>query len=123
MSSESHLLGDSFELDVLLTLGWLFFTRDLILLLKFRLLILESLPVYLQDVLPLFLILELSAFSAFRIQVNLDKFLIESVQLALWVISFPDLRSILQAEFFEYLNKDLESFFVLDGGAGQVCKG
>ena len=95
MSSESHLLGDSFELDVLLTLGWLFFTRVLILLLKFRLLILESLPVYLQDVLPLFLVLELSAFATFRIQVNLDKFLIESVQLALWVISFPDLRSIL----------------------------
>ena len=95
MSSESHLLGDSFKLDVLLTLGLLFFTRVLILLLKFRLLILESLPVYLQDVLPLFLVLELSAFAAFRIQVNLDKFLIESVQLALRVISFPDLRSIL----------------------------
>ena len=95
MSSESHLLGDSFKLDDLLTLGWLFFARDLILLLKFGLLILESLPVYLQDVLPLLLILELSTVATFRIQVDLGKFLIESVQLALWVISFPDLRSFL----------------------------
>ena len=95
MSSESHLLGDSFKLDDLLTLGWLFFTRGLILLLKFGLLILESLPVYLQDVLPLFLILEISTLSTFRVQVDLGKFLIESVQLALWVISFPDLRSLL----------------------------
>ena len=123
MSSESHLLGDGFKLDVLLALGWLFLARVLILLVKFWLLILESLPVYLQDVLPLFLILEFSTLATFRIQVNLGKFLIESVQLALWVISFPDLRSIFQAEFFENLYKDLESFFVLDGRAGQVCKG
>ena len=94
MSSESHLLGDGFKLDVLLALGWLFLTRVLILLMKFWLLILESLPVYLQDVLPLFLILEFSTLATFRIQVNLGEFLIESVQLALWVISFPDLRSI-----------------------------
>ena len=94
MSSESHLLGDGFKLDVLLASGWLFLTRVLILLMKFWLLILESLPVYLQDVLPLLLILELSTFATFRIQVNLGEFLIESVQLALWVISFPDLRSI-----------------------------
>ena len=94
MSSESHLLGDGFKLDVLLALGWLFLTRVLILLMKFWLLILESLPVYLQDVLPLFLILEFSTLATFSIQVNLGEFLIESVQLALWVISFPDLRSI-----------------------------